>query len=97
MNGVPGGDQAGVLPPISGECHSGLPWLSLHRGKKAVKGFLAHMHRNLAVTTFGLREVISEGNKAAAFGWFRLHALSTNRTADTSYLDPLRTPQWLNR
>jgi ketosteroid isomerase-like protein len=29
--------------------------------------------------------VISEGNKAAAFGWFRLHALSTGRTVDISY------------
>jgi ketosteroid isomerase-like protein len=34
---------------------------------------------------FGPREVISEGNKAAAFGWFRLHALSTGRTIDISY------------
>jgi hypothetical protein len=31
------------------------------------------------------REVISEGNKVAAFGWFRLHALSTGRIADISY------------
>lgn len=43
------------------------------------------MHRNLEVTAFGPREVISEGNKAAVFGWFRLHALSTSRTADISY------------
>jgi ketosteroid isomerase-like protein len=43
------------------------------------------MHRNLEVTAFGPREVISEGNKAAAFGWFRLHALSTGRTVDISY------------
>ena len=43
----------------------------------ALKGFLAHMHRDLEVTAFGPREVISQGNKAAAFGWFRLHSLST--------------------
>ena len=43
------------------------------------------MHRNLEVTAFGPREVISEGNKAAAFGWLRLHALSTGRTMDISY------------
>jgi ketosteroid isomerase-like protein len=43
------------------------------------------MHRNLEVTAFGPREVISEGNRAAAFGWFRLHALSTGRTLDISY------------
>jgi hypothetical protein len=42
------------------------------------------MHRNLEVTAFGPRELISEGNKAAAFGWFRLHALSTGRTVDIS-------------
>jgi len=43
------------------------------------------MHRNLEVTAFGRREVISDGNKAAAFGWFRLRALSTGRTKDISY------------
>ena len=43
------------------------------------------MHRNLEVTAFGPREVISAGNKAAAFGWFRLHALSTGRIVDISY------------
>ena len=43
------------------------------------------MHRNLEVIAFGPREVISEENKAAAFGWFRLHALSTGRLADISY------------
>lgn len=54
-------------------------------GREALKAFLAHMHRNLEVTAFGPREVISQGNKAAAFGWFRLHSLSTSRTADISY------------
>ena len=43
------------------------------------------MHRNLEVTAYGPREVVSQGDKAAAFGWFRLHALSTGRTADISY------------
>jgi len=85
VNGTPVPDPLGVLPPISHDCHSALPWLGLHRGREAVKAFLAHMHRNLEVTAFGPREVISEGNKGAAFGWFRLHALSTGRTADISY------------
>jgi len=85
VNGIPMPDPAGVLPPISRDCQSALPWLGLHRGRMAVKGFLAHMHRNLEVTAFGPREVISEGNKAAAFGWFRLHALATGRTVDISY------------
>ena len=85
VNGTATPDLAGVLPPISADCHAALPWLGLHRGREAVKQFLAHMHRNLEVTAFGPREVISEGNKAAVFGWFRLHALSTGRTADISY------------
>jgi len=85
VNGTAVPDPLGVLPPISPHCHSALPWLGPHRGWEAVKAFLAHMHRNLEVTAFGPREVISEGNKGAAFGWFRLHALSTGRTADISY------------
>jgi ketosteroid isomerase-like protein len=85
VNGTPAPDRAGVLPPISADCHAALPWLGLHRGREAVKEFLAHMHRNLEVIAFGPREVISEGNKGAAFGWFRLHALSTGRTVDISY------------
>jgi len=85
VNGTSSPDAAGVLPPISVACRAALPWLGLHRGREAVKNFLAHMHRNLEVTAFGPREVISEGNKAAAFGWFRLHALSTGRSVDISY------------
>ena len=89
VNGAPSQqlarDQVAALPPISAECHSALPWLGLYCGREALKGFLAHMHRNLEVVAFGPREVISEGNKAAAFGWFRLHALSTGRTVDISY------------
>ena len=85
VNGTQVPDPAGVLPPISGDCRSALPWLGLHRGREAVKGFLAHMHRNLEVTAFGPREVISEENRAAAFGWFRLRALPTGRTVDISY------------
>lgn len=85
VNGSPSGDKTGVLPPISVACHSALPWLGFYRGREALKGFLAHMHRNLEVIAFGPREVISEGNKAVAFGWFRLHALSTGRTMDISY------------
>ena len=85
VNGTSLPDPAGVLPPISAGCRNALPWLGLHRAREAVKKFLAHMHRNLEVTAFGPREVISEGNKAAASGWFRLHALSTGRTVDVSY------------
>ena len=85
VNGTRVPDRAGVLPPISADCHAALPWLGLHRGREAVKRFLAHMHRNLEVIAFGAREVISEGNKGAAFSWFRLHALSTGRTVDISY------------
>jgi ketosteroid isomerase-like protein len=85
VNGTPVLDPTGVLPPISAECHVALPWLGVYRGREAVKEFLAHMHRNLEVTAFGPREVISEGNKAAAFGWFRLYALSTGRTLDVAY------------
>lgn len=85
VNGTSWPDPAGVLPPISVDCRNALPWLGVHRGREAVKKFLAHMHRNLEVTAFGPREVITEGNKAAAFGWFRLHALSTGRTVDVSY------------
>jgi ketosteroid isomerase-like protein len=89
VNGAPSQhlapDQVAALPPISVECHSALPWLGLYRGREALKEFLAHMHRNLEVTAFGPREVISQGDKAAAFGWFRLHALPTGRTMDISY------------
>ena len=86
VNGTPSADPARVLPPNSADCHAALPWLGLHRGRGAVKNFLAHM-RNLEETTFGPREVISEGNKAAAFGWFRPHALSTGRTVDISVFE----------
>lgn len=85
VNGTSSPDPAGILPPISADCRNALPWLGLHRGQDAVKEFLAHMHRNLEVTAFGPREVISEGDKAAVFGWFRLRALSTGRSVDISY------------
>lgn len=85
VNGTLIPDPEGKLPPISADCYMALPWLGMHKGKEAVKEFLAHMHRNLEVTAFGPREVISQGNRAAAFGWFRLHALSTGRTAEVAY------------
>ena len=85
VNGASSPDPDGVLPPISLDCRDALPWLGVHRGREAARNFLAHMHRNLEVLAFGPREVISEGNKAAAFGWFRLHALRTGRTVDISY------------
>ena len=85
VNGTPVPDPTGTLPPISEDCHAALPWLGLYHGRDALKDFLAHMHRNLEITAFGPREVISEGNRAAAFGWFRLHALSTGRSVDIAY------------
>jgi ketosteroid isomerase-like protein len=85
VNGTPSRDSTGVLPPVSAECHTALPWLGIYHGREALKAFFEHLHRNLQVTTFGPREIISDGNKAAAFGWFRLHALPTGRTADISY------------
>jgi ketosteroid isomerase-like protein len=85
VNGTPTPDPLGLLLPISAECHAALPWLGVYRGRESVKSFLAHMHRNLEVTAFGRREVISAGDKAAAFGWFRLRTLSTGRTVDISF------------
>jgi glyoxylase-like metal-dependent hydrolase (beta-lactamase superfamily II)/ketosteroid isomerase-like protein len=85
VNGTPVPDPDGVLPPLSEACHVALPWLGIYRGRSALEGFLTHMHRNLDVVAFGPREVIAQGSKAAAFGWFRLRALSTGRTADVSY------------
>jgi ketosteroid isomerase-like protein len=85
VNGTSVPDPTGVLPPISTDCHTALPRLGIYHGREGLKGFLGHMHRNLEVTAFGPREVISEGDKAAAFGWFRLRALPTGRTADISY------------
>lgn len=85
VNGTPLPDATGLLPPISAECYTALPWLGIYRGREALKAFLAHMHRNLEVVAFGPREVVSQGDKAAAFGWFRLHSLSTGRTTDISY------------
>ena len=85
VNGVPGPRSTDALPPISEDCGAALPWLGLYRGKEALKGFLEHMHGNLDVTAFGPREVISQGDKVAAFGWFRLHSHTTGRTADIAY------------
>jgi ketosteroid isomerase-like protein len=85
VNGSPLPDPAAGLPPISTECLAALPWLGLHRGRRAVETFLAHMHRNLEVVAFGPREVISDGDRAAAFGWFRLHSVTTGATRDIAY------------
>src|SRR5579863_4626545 len=85
VNGTSDRDAEKVLPPISEECRQALPWLGLHRGRGQVKSFLECLQRNLDVTAYGPRQVVSEGNRAAAFGWFRLHALSTGRTVDIAY------------
>jgi ketosteroid isomerase-like protein len=85
VNGCPARDRTNDLPPISDECRDALPWLGIYRGKEALREFLAHMHRNLDVVAYGPRLVLSEGNRAAAFGWFRLHSLATGRSADIGY------------
>lgn len=85
VNGSPLPDRSPAIPAISAECIGALPWLGHYRGKDALKAFLDHMHRNLDVTAFGERRVISQGDEIAAFGWFRLRALSTGRAADIAY------------
>lgn len=85
VNGTAVRDASDTLPPISKQCQTALPWLGLHSGRIAVHEFLDRMHRNLEVTAYGPREVISEGNKAAAFGWFRLYAIATGRAIDIAY------------
>jgi len=85
VNGTSHRDAELRLPPISAELESALPWLGHHKGQAGVRAFQDTMHSNLDVTAYGPREVISEGNKAAAFGWFRLHAQTTDRTIDIAY------------
>ena len=85
VNGAPIRDAAGRLPPISPELGNALPWLGLHRGLTQVHSFFDCLHRNLDVKAYGPREVISEGARAAAFGWFRLHARPTGRIIDIPY------------
>jgi ketosteroid isomerase-like protein len=78
-------DRDPAIPSISAECITALPWLGHYRGKDALKTFLEHMHKNLEVTAFGKRRVISQGNQTTVFGWFRLRSLSTGRSADIAY------------
>jgi ketosteroid isomerase-like protein len=85
INGSQLPDRDPAIAPISAECNSALPWLGHYRGRDALKAFLEHMHRNLDVTAYGERRVISQGDQAAAFGWFRLRSLSTGRSADIAY------------
>ena len=85
VNGTSQRDPEPGLPPISPALEAALPWLGHHPGHAGVKSFLETMHANLDVTAYGPREVISEGDKAAAFGWFRLHALTTGRTIDIAF------------
>lgn len=85
VNGSRVRDHEKRLPPISPACAEALPWMGLHRGLDEVRTFFDTLHRNLDVTAYGPREVISDGNRAAAFGWFRLHALTTGRTVDVPY------------
>lgn len=44
VNGTVAPDPAGVLPPISAECHAALPWLGVHRGREAAEEFLGLAH-----------------------------------------------------
>jgi ketosteroid isomerase-like protein len=85
VNGAPVRDPERRLPPISRACVEALPWMGMHRGLEEVKSFFDCLHRNLDVTAYGPREVISDGNRAAAFGWFRLRALTMGRTIDIPY------------
>jgi len=85
VNGTSDPDRGVSLPPITEGCRLALPWMGLHRGRPAVRSFLECLHRNLEVTHYGPRQVVSEGNRAAAFGWFRLHAHPTGRTVDIAY------------
>lgn len=39
VNDTPFQDPAGVLPPISAECHGALPWFGIYHGTEALKGF----------------------------------------------------------
>jgi hypothetical protein len=82
INGSRLPDRDPAIPPISAECITALPWLGHYRGRDALKTFLNHMHKNLEVTAYGHRRVISQGDEAAVFGWFRLRSLSTGRSAD---------------
>ena len=47
VNGTPSRDSTGVLPPVSAECHTALPWLGIYHGREALKAFFEHLHRNL--------------------------------------------------
>jgi glyoxylase-like metal-dependent hydrolase (beta-lactamase superfamily II)/ketosteroid isomerase-like protein len=80
---LPHRDQ--TIPPISAECIAAVPWAGYYRGKSAVKRFLRQQHEQLDITAHGVRQVISQGNRAAVFGWFRLRSRSTDRTADIAY------------
>jgi ketosteroid isomerase-like protein len=85
VNGTSHRDREGKLPPISPELEAALPWLGKHDGHANVSAFLDRLHANLDVTAYGPREVISEGDRAAAFGWFRLAAKATGRVMDIPY------------
>jgi len=85
VNGSPLPDRDPAIPPISAESFAALPWAGHYRGKSAVKRFFRHMHEHLDITAYGDRQIISQGNRAAVFGWFRWRSHSTGRTADIAY------------
>jgi ketosteroid isomerase-like protein len=74
-----------ALPSLSGELHAGLPWLGMYRGLGEVRAFLAHLHANLDVTGFGLREIVGDDKRAAVFGWFSLRARPDGRAARSAF------------
>jgi len=76
----------GLGPPaLSGELHSGLPWLGMYRGLDQVRAFLKHMHANLDVTGFGPREIVGDDRRAAVFGWFDLRPRPAGREVRSAF------------
>jgi ketosteroid isomerase-like protein len=89
INGSPPPRQGPGDPTISAECIGALPWLGHYRGKAALRAFLEHMHRNLDLTAFGERRVISKGDEGARSAasncaFSRQAAVATARTPYTS-------------
>lgn len=85
VDGSPLPHRDHTIPPISAECIAAVPWAGYYRGKSAVKRYLGQLHEHFDITTYGDRQVLSQGNRAAAFGCFRLRSRSTDRTADIAY------------
>jgi ketosteroid isomerase-like protein len=85
VNGPPAPVDGLALPSLSGELHSGLPWLGMYRGLDQVRAFLTHMHANLDVTGFGPREIVGDDHRAAVFGWFGLRSRPMGREVRSAF------------